>query len=461
VITQDELREQAKVYDLNDADVQRDYVFGWLISGIFQATQLGQTAVLKGGNALRKGYFPGTRFSDDLDFSTDHGLQPDNLLSELNEVCRFVQNSSGVQFDLDRNRLADEHQIDRTRHVYKFRLYFKDLLAGRDHIDIAVRLDVTEYDRLSLPAQQRQLIHPYSDADACSTTIRCVKLEEALADKLKCLLQRRYCYDIFDVVYGAFISKDIDVDRSELMQVFLKKTIFGPSPLAAKQLLLDLPVDIFRGYWGKVLVPAASRLSFDAAIERLHAGIDELFAPLQQGAHMAYAFYPSHFRNPILQAATDRKLLKVRYHGATRLMEPYSLAFKRRKTDGVGHEYFYAYDQTGGNSGPGIKTMFAHDVEALEVTDIDFEPRFEIQLAKAGDSSQAGYFTGTPGVRRTTSPRRTRTRTRRVSGMRYVVQCSYCGKQFIRTTNTPRMNKHKDRYGNQCYGRSGFFVRYG
>lgn len=35
MITRDEFLEQARVYDLNHADVQREYVFGWLISGIF------------------------------------------------------------------------------------------------------------------------------------------------------------------------------------------------------------------------------------------------------------------------------------------------------------------------------------------------------------------------------------------------------------------------------------------
>lgn len=392
VITRDECYERAKVYGLNEADIQRDYVFGWLISGIFQATKFGATAVLKGGNALRKGYFPATRFSDDLDFSTEHGVDKNSLLAELNGVCQWAESTSGIHFDIARNTSPDVREIDFERRVFKFRLYFRDMLGVKDHVDISVRMDVTECDRLALPSQERQLIHPYSDADALVTTIRCVKLEEALADKLKCLLQRRYCFDIFDVVYGAFVSDDIELDRIELMRVFLRKTIFGPSPLAAKKLLVDLPWDLFRGYWGKILVPAASRLSFDTAIERLRNGLDDLFAPFPAGAEMAYAFYPPHLRNRILQAGTDRKLLRVTYHNAIRLMEPYALIFKRRRDD-AGHEYFYAYDQTGGNSHPGIKALFAHDVEALEVTDIDFVPRYEIRLAKAGDSSQSGYFT--------------------------------------------------------------------
>lgn len=461
MITREELREKAVDFELNDGDIQRDYVFGWLISSIVQTTRLGETAVLKGGNALRKGYFPATRFSDDLDFSVDRGLDGDDVLIQLNESCRFAESASGIRFDLDRNRIADVHQIDATRQVYKYRLYFKDMLVDRDHVDISIRMDITEYDRLVLPAQERRLIHPYSDVDDCATTIRCVKLEEALADKLKCLLQRRYCDDLFDVVYGTFLSRDIDVDRSELMRVFLQKTIFGPSPLAAKQLLLDLPLDVFRGYWGKVIVPAASRLSFDGAIEQLRNGVEELFSALPAGRSMAYAFYPSRLRNPIMQAAADRKLLKLHYHGRTRLVEPYALIFKRRtRSDNAGHEYFYAYDTTGGNSGPGIKSFFAHDVQHLEATDIGFEPRFEIHLAKAGDSAMSGYFGGNPGPRRGTR-RPTRGRTSYYDGPRYVVECSYCGKQFTRKKHSTSINSHKDPYGNQCYGRRGYLVSYG
>src|SRR5262249_51508341 len=158
--------------------------------------------------------------------------------------------------------------------------------------------------------QERQLIHPYSDADACAATIRCVKLEEALADKLKCLLQRRYCYDLFDLVYGVFIAKDITVDRSELMSVFLRKTIFGNSPGAARSLLLDLPLDIYRGWWHKVLVPTASRMSFDTAVETLRSGVIELFAPYAVGGRGELAFYPSRLRNPIMEAGAGRKLIK-------------------------------------------------------------------------------------------------------------------------------------------------------
>jgi predicted nucleotidyltransferase component of viral defense system len=458
MITTTELKEQAGEFGLNESDIQRDYVFGWLISGIFRESAMRDTLVLKGGNALRKGYFPGTRFSDDLDLSTVHGIDSDELLADLNNICTLTQDATGIRFDVDRNRIAGEHFIDQRKRAYKVRLYFKDMIGNSDHITISVRVDVTEYDRLMLPVQTRQLIHPYSDAVECSSSIRCIKLEEALADKLKCLLQRRYCFDIFDLVYGAFVSRDIEIDRGELMRVFLRKTIFSGSPVVAKNLLLDLPLDLFRAYWGKVIVPAATRFSFDDAIDHLRRGVEELFAPLGSGLRLANAFYPPHLRNLILQAGSEQRLLRLTYDGVTRIVEPYSLAFKRRK-DGAANEYLYVYDRVGGSRGPGIKALFHYKIRRLELLDEHFAPRYQVELSKAGDSSQAGYFVGH------SSGRRTRTRTARPraasTSRKYVIQCSYCSKQFTRTSYTVRLNAHKDRYGNRCYGRVGHLVRYG
>lgn len=457
MISRDELLVQAKAFDLNEADVQRDYLFGWIISGIFRESNLADRATLKGGNALRKGYLPGTRFSDDLDFSTRDSLNGDAVLMELNRVCEFASNATGVQFDSGRNRLSGEQQIDRERHVYKYQLYFKDMIGDQDHVTISIRVDMTEYDQLHLPVQERQLIHPYSDADACATTIRCVKLEEALADKLKCLLQRRYCYDLFDLVYGVFVAKDIAVDRTELMNVFLRKTIFGGSPGAARSLLLDLPLDIYRGWWHKVLVPAASRMSFDAAIETLQNGITELFAPYAASGRGELAFYPSRLRNPIMEAGAGRKLIRVSYHGVTRIMEPYSLVFKRRK-DGVAQEYFYAWDRTGGQrTGPGIKTLMHYDIQAFDVLDETFEPQFEITLSKAGDRSQSGYFAGNRRPRASTRYATAR-RPRLGAGLTYVIQCGICSKRFTRSTKSTRLNPHKNPRGSSCVGRVGIIV---
>ncbi len=100
------------------------------------------------------------------------------------------------------------------------------------------------------------------------------------------------------------------------------------------------------------------------------------------GQALERTFFPAELRNPILEAGGSKRLVELRYHGVTRLIEPYALSFKRRK-DGVAQEYFYGYDRTGGRtSGPGIKSFLAPAITAITVTDQQFEPRHEIELAK-------------------------------------------------------------------------------
>ena len=449
LISREEINAKAADFGIHAANVQRDYVFGWLLRGVAE-TRLAPVLALKGGNALRKAYFPATRFSDDLDFSTTSGMEADLLKRTFDEVCGFVTQRTGVLFDLDRSGVHDEHYIDERRRVFKMRLYFQNFYGEPERITLKVRLDVTEYDRIALPVQVRHLIHPYSDAAACATDVRVIKLEEALADKLKCLLQRRYAFDLFDLVYGVFVNRAIEVDRGEVVRTFLSKTIFEGSPATALQLLLGAPLDLLRGFWDKIVAPKTTLIDFEDASALFRDGLGGLFAPFgARGAHPSM-FFPAELRNPILRAASERTLLRVTYDGYARDAEPYSLVFRRR-LDSVGQEYLYVYDRTGGRHGPGIKSWQRSGIQRLVNTDIPFEPRYPIELSKAGDRETAGYFAKNPYASR--SPRRASS-----SSSAYTVECLACGKRFRRATYSTRLNAHKNEYGSACYGRVGYIV---
>jgi hypothetical protein len=359
-----------------------------------------------------------------------------------------------VRFEKDRNWVKEKSNSDKDRRILEARLYLKDFYGNPHTTTISVRLDVTEYDRIFLAVQDRFLIHPYSDARHCVATLRCHKLEELLAAKLKCLLQRRHSFDLYDYVYSVFINRDLEIDRVELLEAFLKKTIFEPSPGVARGLLLDLPLETFRAAWHRYLVcPIPSLFDFDTALGRFKESIEGLFAGWQVDRYGHVAFYPSKFRNAIMQAARDLTLLDITYDGRRRLIEPYSLAFKRRR-DGFGQEYFYAYDRTGGRStGPGIKTFLHPKIQALANTDQRFEPRLPVELGKAGEFAGKSYFGGS-GFKPSSARGRARSPAARV----YLVECAYCGKRFPRKHYSTRLRRHKDQYGNVCYGRSGYIA---
>src|SRR5207253_11054218 len=90
MIDKHEIDAKAEELGVHAANVQRDYVFGWLLSSIFRADNpLQPLLVLKGGNSFRKAYFEHGRFSNDLDFSTQTELDVDLLLQEIGRAsCR-------------------------------------------------------------------------------------------------------------------------------------------------------------------------------------------------------------------------------------------------------------------------------------------------------------------------------------------------------------------------------------
>lgn len=65
----------------------------------------------------------------------------------------------------------------------------------------------------------------------------------------------------------------------------------------------------------------------------------------------------------------------------------------RHVTRGVAQEYLYGDDTTGGHtSGPSIQSFMQGGIQRIEHTDVKFEPRHTVELAKAGDRETAGYF---------------------------------------------------------------------
>lgn len=462
MITREEISAKAQEFDINPANVERDYVFGWLLAAIFSSTALKDVLILKGGNAFRKAYFEATRFSADIDFSTVTPVDPGVLASELNKACEIVQGKTGVIFDLGRTQVEEKRiaalKTESTGIIYAAKLYFQGFNGEPETAYISVRMDVTELDRILLPVQNRNLIHPYSDAKECSTSVRCVKLEELLANKLKCLLQRRRVFDLYDYIFTLFIRHEIAVDRSEILQTFIDKTIFRPDPEAAKELLLGLPFETYQSPWEKYIeAPKQALIAFEDGVRTFRQGIEELFgAPGYRRQQLA--FFPAEFRNPIMEAASAQTLLRMTYGGVTRKVEPYSLVYKRKK-DGVAQEYFYAYDQTGGqNSGPDIKTFLASGIQGIELTDEKFEPRYVIELSKAGEPGNKSHFGQGFSRPRASRPAPTRSSRRSGSGTVFILQCPYCMKTFRRTSRSSTLNAHKDSYGNRCYGRVGSII---
>ena len=446
MITKSEIEAKAQEFGLHAANVERDYIFGWLLAGIYRPTSpLRDALVLKGGNAFRKAYFPQTRFSKDLDFSSTSPIQETRLTVELNNVCDFVQEHTGVRFEKERNRVGEKGNSEADQRIYEAQLYFKDFYGEPSTTTIRVQLDVTEFDKVLLPIQNRLLLHPYSDSNQCAATLRCHKLEELVGTKLACLLQRNRSLDLYDLVYGGDINRDFDVSRAEVLEVFLKKMPFA-HPAEAKGQLLARVLEPFRAIWHKYLIcPLQSIFNFDTAINRFKHYVESLFSLVGWGGirRGASELYSSNLRERILRALSDSTLLDVTYDGHSRVYEPWSLKFKRRK-DGVVQEYLFGYDRTGGRtSGPGPKSFLPPKVQFLANTDRPFDPPEMGQqyYSAAARWNSSVDFPSRGGITHV-----------------HIVECSYCRRRFPRKRYSARLRAHKNPGGFDCAGRSGYMA---
>ncbi len=76
----------------------------------------------------------------------------------------------------------------------------------------------------------------------------------------------------------------------------------------------------------------------------------------------------------------SQKVLELSYDGYDRLVEPYSMKYYVRK-NGVGMEYFWGYDTSGGKSGrQSIKQFICDKIESASLTNFSFSPRYAVEF---------------------------------------------------------------------------------
>ena len=95
---------------LPEAVIERDYVLAWFLSGLSNHP-LREKPAFKGGTALRRCWFDGYRFSEDMDFTLIEPLAIENVMTGFGDIHNAVRAASGVhiQFDQKDSPLTFKH----------------------------------------------------------------------------------------------------------------------------------------------------------------------------------------------------------------------------------------------------------------------------------------------------------------------------------------------------------------
>jgi predicted nucleotidyltransferase component of viral defense system len=365
--------------------VEKDYVMGWLLWGISQDPWLHSSLIVKGGSCLRKLYFPDTRFSEDLDFTTEEQVPATEFRERLGGLLERVRDAAGISFERDRTRVDEKPTPDPEAYALDARVYFRGF-AGDGTLTFRVKFDISPYERIILPVQEHPIIHGFSDAGACAAAVHGYSLEEILAEKLRSWIQRTRARDLFDVA-KIILSGEIPVSKRNILSVFLQKTIFKDIPNVGRaELLSEEKFGAVSGGWLSTIVCPANALIVAAnAITTFRQFVNALFQPevlseIQLHVMPRAVFgerIPAAIREAIIAAGQARKLLRLRYQNRDRTVEPYSFRYKIRKSDGRGVEYFFGYDQTRGHT---IKCFFVHEIQSVSILPEEFQPRFTVEF---------------------------------------------------------------------------------
>ncbi len=165
--------------------IEKDYGLSHVLAAIFRNEGLASSLVFKGGTALRKAYFPGYRFSVDLDFTANGGPRGQDLEAAVAQVAGETEKTL-----LERGpfRVVSSRRAEREAHPAAqeaFQVQIKYPWHARPMCNLKV--EITTDEPVLLPPSHRLLLNAY--AEQLDAGLVCYSLEEIVAEKLRTPLQ--------------------------------------------------------------------------------------------------------------------------------------------------------------------------------------------------------------------------------------------------------------------------------
>ena len=464
-----ELRERAREWSLREDVVEKDYVLGWLLWGIASEPALADTWVFKGGTCLKKCYFETYRFSEDLDFTVLEGspVEPEALRTIFAAVGERLYEASGIEIPREQIRF-EAYRTPRGGRSIEGRIYYRG--PRRPGGDLPrVKIDLTLDEVVVYDPVRRPVTHPYTDHFPTGALPSCYSFPEVFGEKLRALAERCLPRDLYDVVsilrrpeargsaevvlevlkekcrykeiaVPTFASIEASPRRAELESEWRNMLGHQLPELPPIELYLDGLRELFDWLEGRPAAPPVLR--------RAPVGANEIMWTPPATITTWGTGVPLE---AIRFAGANRLCVDLGYQGSVRRVEPYSL---RQTRDGQLLLFAVRRDTREDRS------YRVDRIESARITNEAFTPVYPVEFWPTAPISAP------PLVRRQSSPaprppatgrRRPRT-SAGASGPRYVVQCSYCRKRFVRRDTNLAKHKMKGRQY-ECPGRVGYVVR--
>lgn len=447
--------------------VEKDYVLGWMLAGIFSHEELAEHWVFKGGTCLKKCFFETYRFSEDLDFTLlkrEH-LDEEFLKGVFAEIGEWIYEQTGIEIPADRQDFEFvENKLGGIS--CQGRISYKGPVSSTHGLP-RIKLDLTADERIVLPPVRASIFHPYTDAPEDGIEVLAYDYVEAFAEKFRALAERTRPRDLYDVVHlyrnidarpepAQFVEvlrakcefKGIGLPRIVDLEPHRAELVAGWVHMLDHQLPALLPVDTFWDALPEIfawlegaIAPVLAPMTMGAA----DALIRERLVSLPAGSR------GQGFIDTIRFAAANRLLVEIDYRDqqgarSTRAIEAYSLRRSR-----AGDVLLMAVRADNGQP----RSYRVDNILGARPTLSPFSPRFPIELTPSGlqsiqatsrsASSSAGFgLRRAPAIRSTAARRVARSAFGASSGPTHVFKCVTCGKTFNKKSMDSTLGKHKN-----------------
>jgi predicted nucleotidyltransferase component of viral defense system len=190
-----EIQKKANQSRVRDRQIEKDYIITWILFGIWRNKLIFNNLVFRGGTALKKAYFPGYRFSEDLDFTLiDSSISNEILFSEFDKIFEFIKEEANIKLE------KKDVQEYKSGESLSFHINYVGPLGGSlGNKDL--KIDITRNEILEFETIDRRIFAAYSDLTKHEFKIKCYQLSEILIEKMTALLGRTIPRDLYDLWY--------------------------------------------------------------------------------------------------------------------------------------------------------------------------------------------------------------------------------------------------------------------
>jgi predicted nucleotidyltransferase component of viral defense system len=218
--------------------VEKDYVLGWLLAGIFNNTKIASNWIFKGGTCIKKCYYETYRFSEDLDFTLieSQHLEENFLVQCFIDISDWLYDASGIEIPKDLIKF-EVYKNNRGGQSAQGKIGYRGPLQPRGDLP-RIKLDLTVDEILVLEPVVKIVEHVYSDCPDQGIKIKCYCFEEVFAEKIRALAERERPRDLYDVVllYGHDKLRD---NKNVILETLKKKCEFKNIPVPTMESLMN------------------------------------------------------------------------------------------------------------------------------------------------------------------------------------------------------------------------------